>query len=290
MKECVDEGTLQAYFDSELGPDAAAAVASHLASCQSCAAAAGAIESENLLLSRALETEFAQSVPTDRIRQRIDAAIAESKTASPARIDAGAKSGWWISLGSLLFPSPQRAFRYAGLAAVVILSAIFGLVYFKRADVVPVAQNGSEKAIAQTTPGTPVVVPGNEPAPVAAKSGSSTGPTSKPAGPNPSRNPVRKTSASGTATAGLLAGEKKYVKTIAALKASIKSKEPLRPSLEVEYEHNVALLDSAIEMTREAVKKNPKDTQAAQFMYSAYQSKVDLLNQVADARRFNTQK
>jgi protein involved in temperature-dependent protein secretion len=64
----------------------------------------------------------------------------------------------------------------------------------------------------------------------------------------------------------------------------------MRPSLQVEYEHNVAVLDSAIEMTRDAVRKNPNDTQASRFMFAAYQSKVDLLNQVADARRFNSQK
>jgi hypothetical protein len=63
----------------------------------------------------------------------------------------------------------------------------------------------------------------------------------------------------------------------------------MRPSLQVEYEHNVALLDQAIEMTRDAARKNPKDPQAAQFMLAAYQSKVDLLHQVADARRFNSQ-
>lgn len=286
MKECVDEGTLQAWFDSELGPEAAAAVASHLASCQSCAANAGAIEGENLLLSRALETEFAEPVPTDRIRQRLEAAIAETQTGSPARTDRSAKPGWWASIGSLLFPSPQRAFGYAGLAAVVILSAIFGLVYFKRNEVIPVAQNTPQNVPSETG-----ATPGAEPSPVIANSGSSTNQNPKPASGDSSRKPaVRKPSVSTTAPAGLLAGERKYVRTIAALKASIKSKEPLRPSLEVEYEHNVALLDSAIEMTREAVKKNPKDTQAAQFMYSAYQSKVDLLNQVADARRFNTQR
>lgn len=286
MKECVDEGTLQAWFDSELGPEAAAAVASHLASCQSCAANAEAIEGENLLLSRALETEFAEPVPTDRIRQRIEAAIAETQTASPARTDRTARPGWWISIGSLLFPSPQRAFGYAGLAAVVILSAIFGLVYFRRNEVTPVA-----KITTESTPDKTVGMPAVAPSPLIADSGSNTNQNLKPASDNPPRKPpVRKPSVSTTAPAGLLAGERKYVRTIAALKASIKSKEPLRPSLEVEYEHNVALLDSAIEMTREAVKKNPKDTQAAQFMYSAYQSKVDLLNQVADARRFNTQR
>lgn len=281
MKECIDEGTLQAWFDGELAREAAASVASHLASCMSCAESARTIETENLLLSRALETEFAESVPTERLRQRLDSAIAETQIVGPAQSEVSAKAGWWSSLGNLLFPSPQRVFGYAGLAAVIILSGIFGVVYLKRNDVVPVAQNESGKPIASPT---------TEPSPVAVNAGvvPSVKATDKVAAPKDFVG--RKTPRANRPGTGLLPGERNYVNRIAALKKSLKTDSPMRPSLQVEYEHNVAVLDSAIEMTRDAVKKNPKDTQAAQFMFAAYQSKVDLLNQVADARRFNSQK
>ena len=283
MKECIDEGTLQAYFDGEVGPEAAASVASHLASCLSCGEAARIVENENLLLSNALETEFAETIPSAHIRQRIDSAIAEDKIARPVRSEVSAKVGWRVSLGSLLFPSPQRAFGYAGLAAVVILSTIFGVVYLKRGEVSPVAQNERAK---------PISLPTTEPPPVALNSTPGTGAAVKPTGPveAPQKLAARKTARSSKPSTGLLPGEHNYVKTIAALDATIKSDSPMRPSLQVEYEHNVALLDSAIEMTRDAVRKNPRDTQASQFMFAAYQSKVDLLTQVADARRFNAQK
>ena len=283
MKECIDEGTLQAWFDGELGREEAAAVASHLASCPGCAEAAGTVESENLLLTSALETEFAEGVPTERIRQRLETAIAENQIARPVRAEVSAKTDWWVSLGGLLFGSPQRAFGYAGLAAVIILSAIFGMVYLKRGEVVPVAQNESGK---------PISLPATEPSPVTINSTPGTGPAVKPTGPveAPKNLIVRKTPRANRPSTGLLPGERDYVNTIAALNKSLKSDSPMRPSLQVEYEHNVAVLDSAIEMTRDAVRKNPKDTQASQFMLAAYQSKVDLLNQVAEARRFNTQK
>ena len=282
MKECIDEGTLQAWFDGELGREGAAAVASHLASCPSCAEAAGTVENENLLLTGALETEFAEGVPTARLRQRVETAIAENQIVRPARSEASTKAGWWESLRDQFFPSPQRAFGYAGLAAVIILSAIFGVVYLKRGEVVPVVQNETGKPIPLAT---------TEPSPVAVNSTPGTSPAVKASGPIEitQRLVTRKTPANRPGT-GLLPGERNYVKTIAALNKSIKSDSPMRPSLQVEYEHNVAVLDSAIEMTRDAVKKNPKDTQASHFMFAAYQSKVDLLNQVADARRFNTQK
>ena len=281
MNECIDEGTLQAYFDGELGREGAAAVASHLASCPVCAQAAGTVENENLLLSGALETEFGESVPTERIRQRLETAIAENQIARPVRTEVSAKAGWWVSLGGLLFASPQRAFGYAGLAAVIILGAIFGVVYLKRGEMVPVAQNELGKPISLRT---------SEPSAVAVSSTPGPGPAVKPTGPAEAPKKPVKTPRANKPSNGLLPGERDYVKTIAALNKSLKSESPMRPSLQVEYEHNVALLDSAIEMTRDAVRKNPKDTQASQFMLAAYQSKVDLLNQVAEARRFNTQK
>jgi len=89
--------------------------------------------------------------------------------------------------------------------------------------------------------------------------------------------------------ARLLAGKQGYIKTIAALDATIKSNSrPMRPGLQVEYQHNLAVVDDAIAATRAAAQKNPKDPDAAQFLISAYQSKVDLMTQVADARLFNT--
>jgi hypothetical protein len=58
----------------------------------------------------------------------------------------------------------------------------------------------------------------------------------------------------------------------------------MRPSLQVEYERNLAVVDRAIAATRSAAKKNPNDPDTTDFMFAAYQSKVDLLNTIADAR------
>jgi len=282
MKECIDEGTLQAYFDGELEGQAAASVASHLASCLSCAETGRTAENENLLLSSALKIEFADGVPTERLRQRVEAAMAEKQIARPVRSNDSAKGGWWVSLREQLFPSPQRVLGFASLAAVIILTAIFGVVYLRRGEVAPVAENRTDKQVS---------VPTAAPSPLVAKGGNEiTKPVETVEVKSPKRPLPSRSSEKSAARTGLLPGERNYVKRIAALKKSLKSDAPMRPSLQVEYEYNVALLDSAIEMTREAVKKNPKDTQAAQFMHAAYQSKVDLMSQVADARRFNSQK
>jgi len=44
------------------------------------------------------------------------------------------------------------------------------------------------------------------------------------------------------------------------------------------------MIDNAIISTRQVARKNPKDPLAAQSMLAAYQSKIDLMNQVAQAR------
>jgi hypothetical protein len=87
----------------------------------------------------------------------------------------------------------------------------------------------------------------------------------------------------------LLPGERSYLKTIAVLDNSIKaeSSRPMRPALQSEYERNLAMVDRAIAATRSAAKSNPNDPDAAEFMFAAYQTKVDFLNQVADARLSN---
>jgi len=86
-------------------------------------------------------------------------------------------------------------------------------------------------------------------------------------------------------TVKLLPGERSYLQAIAKLDTTINSnKTAMRPSLQVEYERNLAVVDRAIAATRNAAKSNPSDPDAADFMFAAYQSKVDLLNTIADAR------
>jgi hypothetical protein len=78
--------------------------------------------------------------------------------------------------------------------------------------------------------------------------------------------------------------ERQYDYAIAKLNDAIKIQPPLRPSLEVEYQYNLARVDNVIQSSRDVARKNPKDLQAAQSMLAAYQSKVDLMNQIANAR------
>ena len=69
MRDCLDEGILQSYFDGELSGQQLESVASHLAACPTCAVTARDIEAETALLTAAFAPELEVAVPTEQLRQ-----------------------------------------------------------------------------------------------------------------------------------------------------------------------------------------------------------------------------
>jgi hypothetical protein len=298
MRECIDEGMLQSYFDGELSRKLADNVAAHLASCVDCTQAAGELESESLLLSEALKSEFAGSVPSERLRHRLDAAIAGLQVVQPARTSEVARAagtpaipvvrGWLQSLGELFTLSPQRAFAYSGLVAVILFATIIGGIYWRHPGK---GTDNKNNDVAVATPSSTAT-----PSPVA----TNVEPKDTPAVAEhaPKALPKKRIISHPASREGeianhvkLLPGERSYLKTIASLDATIKAENnrQMKASLQVEYERNLAMVDQAIAATRTAAKADPNDPDAADFMFAAYQSKIDLLNQVADSRLANRQ-
>lgn len=268
MRDCIDEGTLQAWFDGELGANPAADVTRHLGHCASCADAARTLGAENSVLSQGLAAEFAQPVPTERLRERVDAAVAGLRFANAS----SAKRSWGDALRDL-FPS-VRVLAYASATATILLAATLLVVYLKRNPHQEVVRTGGPDRIAEAAPTpSPKLTPPPEETKTAQKLTDGK-PKSR------RRNEIRP-----EAPASSMAWqERQYERAIARLNEAIKAQPPMRPSLQVEYEFNLALIDNAIATTRDVARKNPRDPQAAQFMLAAYQSKVDLMNQIADAR------
>ena len=283
MTRCLDEATLQSYFDGELAPHLMESATSHLASCVTCAAAARELSEETALLKSVLAAEFEDNVPTHALRERIEAAVYAERLANAGRSE---KAGLFASLASVFSFNSQRTLGYASLVAVLAFATIFGIVKFRQPGVEPSvannAPNKQEQVAYNTTPptaGTDKVtsidspVPG--PAPVTVDRPRLQRVSFTYSSPKPAANhPVK-----------LLPGERSYLQAIARLDSTIKeNKTAMRPSLQVEYERNLAVVDRAIAATRNAAKDNPNDPDAADFMFAAYQSKVDLLNTIADAR------
>ena len=296
MKECLSEEILQQYFDGELPSGRMEAAASHLAGCGDCAASLAELESENNLLMSALAPEFEVSVPTERLNRRIQAAISGIQVVSPvyAQPSSSGLRNWLASVSAMFTLTPQRAFAYGGLAAVVAFAAVLGVVKLRTAAPAPQPQVAKAPAPVApapvpvsspekiSTPDSEVTLPKHQT--VANKSPKLNRRTPTPAREADSNNITNST----VADVKLLPGERSYLKTIAALDTTIKSgKKDMRPALQAEYERNLALVDRAIAATRSAAKRNPNDPDAVEFMFSAYQSKVDLLNTIADARVYN---
>jgi hypothetical protein len=300
---CLDEGLLQAYIDGELSNEHAAEAAQHIASCDACAEALAAAASENSFFAAAFAPEDSLAVPSEVLRSRIGAAVAqlEDSDGLNRRRSGGFNfNGFPASLSSLFTFTPQRAAAFASLLVLVAAAVIYFAVIKPRGTnerpqgSQELASKGptSEvpKEIITPTPNAPntdVTNPGDAPAPTVGKG--STGPRIINASHTPRRS-VRVSERAQPAPAEtakvkeLLPGENEYKSAIASLEKTIKfgGDASLRPSVRVQYERNIAILDSAIEQTRKVASKNPKDKDAVGFLMSAYQSKVELLTQVAD--------
>ena len=281
MTRCLDEATLQSYFDGELSGRMLETVTSHLASCSTCAETAREVEEEINLLLTALAPEFEASVPTERLRQRIDAAVLDHRLGAASTHE---KAGFGAFISSLLSFGTQRTLGYASLVMVLAFAAIFGLVKYRTTT--PLPQPPQERAqiaevprpVEKTKDQVAVAPPTIKVVPVSIRKNTAVAYRPIKASYNveaaPAPEPVK-----------LLPGERAYLQTIARLDSTINAnKKQMRPSLQVEYERNLAVVDRAIAATRSAAKKNPTDPDTADFMFAAYQSKVDLLNTIADAR------
>ena len=286
MRKCLDEGVLQSFCDGELSAAVAKDVTVHLTHCTACSASMNVLRSENELISSALATEFQSAVPTERLRQRIESAVAGLSVgeARSQRVSLLHQvEGWFAELFR-----QRLALGYASLVVMLAFGVVIGIAYFQKPEVpavetAKVVETGSDKTTPETVSPTPEGM-----TPVVASAGEESVPQKTASSKRKTNRPNANVA---VAKVKLLPGERSYLKTIANLNSTIKnfSDRPMRPDLQAEYERNLAVVDRALAAARSAAKKNPDDPDAAEFVYSAYQSKVDLLNTVADARVYNRQ-
>ncbi|MDT4898585.1 MAG: hypothetical protein QOH25_3662 [Acidobacteriota bacterium] len=300
MRECIEEGIIQAYVDDELSLEMTDAVAMHISACANCARAAGAAAGETAQFASAFEAENALEIPTVRLRERLDAAIAEmNRPAFIREPKRGASLGGWLATFAGLFKvSPQRAFGYASLVAVVAFAAIFAIVRWNR----PATNDSSPSLVASSE--NPKATGGKvSPSPTPAEAGGQQSPDAPPDKDDkgtPSKRRAPKKQPKPTlvpapselqqdelAKLKPLPGEQNYLKAIDTLTVEIKAggDTALKPSLRAEYERNLAIVDQAIAATRRTARRNPSNPDASEFLYSSYQSKLDLLSAVAEQVR-----
>jgi len=281
MKECLDEGKLQGFFDGELSPDMMEQSARHVAACRQCAQAVLEVENENATFLTAIAAETSAPVPTEQLRVRIEAAIAESQAAARARMSnarVAAARAWLASLTEIFVLTPQRAAVFAAVLAVLILGSVYARVQLRNAESfdnelanqVPPVRFDYAGIMQRENPGVPAA-PQTPVKSLVARA-----------------QPQRRSSASSDAgTIKLIPGEQGYLTTIAVLDSDLKQggEQTMSPVARAEYERNLRLVDDAIAVTRSKAKRNPNDPDAADFMFAAYQSKVDLLSTYTEQAR-----
>jgi anti-sigma factor RsiW len=280
MRECFDEGVLQSFNDGELSRVEAERVSLHLTQCGRCSTALSELLDANELTVAVLAPEFETAVPTEQLRSRIDAAISGMNL----RIKKAHQPSLLATIQNWIAQSfRQPVFAYSSVAALLLFATIIAVSYFKARNVTTPPQNVAQVTPApKSSPGAVAIV--NPPAEVETPEPRADKPVKK------VRRPVVN-SAAQTVAVKLMPGEKSYLRTIAVLDSTIKANDrPMRPALRAEYERNLALVDRALAAARNAAKSNPDDPDAAEFVFAAYQSKVDLLSTVADARTYNRQR
>jgi hypothetical protein len=294
---------LQAYFDGELSSEMMERVATHIASCQQCSAAQGEMETESAMLTEAFAPEFSLSVPTGRLRLRLDAAIADLEAQQSRVEQKGSRlRSWFSSLSAPFSFMPQHAVGFASLIAVAALGLLLAFVIMRPQQ--PTTLNVAGNAKTTNLPSVPVPeqkenVTTNSPAQVtreivkaSATPRRSGVESERPRQPNSGKvkDDFVPQATESAAMASLLPGERNYLKAIASLDTAIKSggDNAMRPTLRAEYERNLQVVDEAIAQTRAVAQRNPNDKDAAEFLLSAYQSKVELMNTVAEQAQLSS--
>jgi hypothetical protein len=304
MREfCLTEEVIQRFVDGELSQEQSETAAAHLAACEPCASLLDEVEQENALMAEAFAPELSLPVPSAQLRASIDRAIAglephRSVMSEPATRGLRA---WFGSLfGSFSF-TPQQALGFASIAVVIALVAIFAVIQLRQSrqnqpEVAirqipstpdsnrvepppPTPQVVNASATPETTQGTPDVNRPNADRRRFEQAGNNFRKSEQPKKVQPANQP--------TTTPLLLPGEQGYLEAIASLTTAIEvsKNDVLKPAVRADYERNLAVVDQAIASTRQQAKRNPKDRDAAEFMYMAYQNKIDMLNAVADQTR-----
>jgi anti-sigma factor RsiW len=322
MKTCFDEGTLQAYLDGELSRERAGEVAAHLATCELCADAVREAAQEFAMIATALGADEPLSVPTESLRTRINAAIAEMQPTSAASHVASTSLVASASLFERLRAraaslAAQLAFvprQATAFASFLVAAALLATIFFVFRPQTRAPQKGQPQEIARVNPPTSV---GGGSRQNGAKSNDerradehkqlesdSAGgvETAAPRGVNRvsverakfvvpndpragnGRGAAPRTNDDKAAGGALMPVEQPYVNAIASLKSSIDQQRGamMTPTLRAEYERNLAVVDRAIVASRVAVRRDPADKDAQEFLRAAYQDKLDLLHAVAD--------
>ena len=290
MEKCFDEGTLQAFLDNELAPELSQKIARHLVDCDPCADLLAEVEEETSFAFAALEQEFNTLVPTQRLWTKINETI---------EVQHRKRSYWQRLLGVLSGISLTNPHVVAFGSLLLIVGVVSTLIVLKNDNnsgaianvnkmTVPggqiTAKNENQPPAAQPDTVVPVDAPKrkNTTAQVRPETANYVESNQKQLERVEPRKDFNEPRRNQPVTAQYLDGEESYVDTIARLEETVnKNKdEVLKPAARFSYEKDLAVVNDTISKMRKEVRKNPKNADAKQILFSSYQNKIELLNSV----------
>lgn len=294
MKNCYDEGVLQAFLDNELAPERSQKVAIHIADCDSCAVLLADIEEETAIAFTALESEFNTLVPTQRLWSKINESIETERKSRSI----------WQSILSFGFQISSLKLNFANLSAMASLLfvfTVFGVMFALKPsqnnDVAVSVPNNQPNVTTTVTETNPQPIPANAPSefdknqPANDKKQQEITPQFRvekanfvktESNPKPKKETPKPKNDVVTSIPQYIDGEETYVKTIARLERTVDDNKDavLSPSAQVSFEKDLAIVNDSIDRMRQQVKKNPKNESAKQILFASYKNKIDLLNSV----------
>ncbi len=285
--KCFDEGMIQAFFDGELESNLLEQVARHVSDCDPCAVMMSEIEAESSSVAAAFEIENFELVPTERLRTKIFAEIAEYENGGSSWLGRAAAALGFS--GGFRWTSPS----VAAFASLVLVTGIVAFLIVSKPNVAEktVAENNPARtAVPAVSNGGNTIAPaisGTEPPVESVESiDRSASPARRVAFVQPKQAGIdtQRIDLPRTADVVPLDGEERYLQTIKTLKTSVdtRKEDTLKPSALVAYERDMAVIDDAISKMQRAARKNPKDEGAKQILFASYQNKIDLLSAVSE--------
>lgn len=295
---CEDcQNLIEEYFDAELGAAQSREVEDHLASCQTCAVAHQALAREQEMYAH-----YRRDIDVSpALWQAIEAGIKQQPATRPAgrAVTAAVAEGFAGRLRRLLsesFAAPRFSPALAALLVVVAVGATVAVMKFmespspgKIVAVNPDESKVPDKAPAGSEKNPPAPpVAGQTPTPVTPvrkENDVAPQPVKNSAEPARPRTPVVKEQlvASSTVAAEKLLqdAERKYLAAISILQRNFnKRRSQLDPGLVAKLDSALASIDGTIAETKKAMRQNPSDPIALQYMLAAYAKKVEVLRDV----------
>lgn len=271
---------IEEYVDGELEAKAERRVAEHLSVCSGCESAANALQREQSFYS-----SYQRDIEiTPDLWSGIQARIGKERAAERPGLLTRLRESFRGLLGT-----PQLSPAFAALLVAVAIGATVAVMNLMKSDNTgninhAVATNGDDKS---SKPGdSSANIARDQDKPERSKEASQPVRTDAPPSvkENQKRQAARPVVAKQAPTPEQLIreAEQKYLSAIAILERDIDRRRPnLDPAMYARFQVALGDINRAIQETRRAVRENPDDPIALQYMLGAYSKKVEVLRELA---------